>query len=186
MQLIREINIKTMGWKRYMRLMMLGGGLALIFIGLFGSELMTGDNLTNGWTGLMYRLEITLMAVVICTILHEALHGIFFKIYTGRVKFGVAFHKIMLVAPYATSLGSIIRRDKMIMIALAPQILTILIMLAFIYDGYSPMIKMGLVWLGAFNLGGGCMDIYTVTQVMKEKGDIYTEDTKTGMKIYRA
>lgn len=186
MQLIRVINLNTMGKRNLLGVMAVGTGLMLMFIGLFGSELVIDKTATNIWSGVIYRLEISLVAVVIGIVLHEALHGIFFKIYTGKVKFGIMFHKIMLVMPYATSQDTLIKKNRMIMIALAPQILTLLVILALFYNGYNPIIRYALVWLGAFNLGGGCMDIYTVVQVMKEKGDIYTEDTKTGMNIYRA
>jgi hypothetical protein len=130
-----------------------------------------------------------MMSVGVCAvvvILHELAHGVMFRIYTGKVKFGCKWKTKMGFVAYATSPGSILDKRKMVAVSLAPQVMSIAILatLPFIYNSNAWLSYCLLIFV-AMNFGGGCADLHGVWLVMREKGKIFVEDTGTGMIIYR-
>jgi hypothetical protein len=121
--------------------------------------------------------------LLVVVILHETMHGIGFLAQGYKTRFGCAVDTGIGLACYTTSPGSIVPRARMILILLAPQLLTALALLfSFHTTGMLPQI---LVAFASYNFGGACADLYSLTIVLIEEGEIYIEDTGTGAIIYR-
>ena len=124
--------------------------------------------------------------IVPVIILHELSHGVVFKLYTGIMKFGFKLKTGLGPVFYTTCPKCLMPRNRMILAYLAPQVLT-LIALAIL-----AAVKLSSIWLAnslllfaAFNLAGGCADLFMVYIMTKEKGRIFVEDTGTGAIFYR-
>lgn len=133
----------------------------------------------------LVRVASLLVIATVSIVLHEALHGLFFWTYTGKVKFGFKLWSKIGMMAYATSPNSILSRGRMIMITIAPQILSVVVLLAIGFMGLPNLARHGLLNMVAINLGGGCFDLYFVFLLLKEKGKVLVEDTMTGAILYR-
>lgn len=170
MELVKEINFKKRNWRRDIGVIAVSLGVVLVCADVWFQEFLA----------LTWR-HLLITAVVVFP-LHELAHGALLKLWTGKVKFGAGITKFGPVF-YATSLGSFLPRNKMLIIALAPQVLTLL------YFGlsYLPLIEqvhVGLILAGVLNLGGGVGDFYVVVQMLKHSKELQVEDSPTGMKFY--
>ena len=128
-------------------------------------------------------IEWLIVAIIACigvTLIHEGLHGLFFKIFGGDVKFGVAKSSLG-PAPYATSL-TYLPRSRFQLVGLAPQLLTIACLIGLLTSP-PPMVAVGLIIVAAGNLGGGCFDLYTVKWLNRFPREYKVLDIKDGVKV---
>ena len=134
---------------------------------------------------LLYPLSLLQLIVVVpVVVLHELAHGLAFKTFGKKIKFGFKLQKVINVIFYTTSPGSILPRKEMIFVALAPQIMTIAI-LSILFLLKDTVLKNCLLTFAAFNLASGCADIYMAWLIARQKGNIFVEDTGTGAIIYK-
>ncbi|HEL1593068.1 DUF3267 domain-containing protein [Streptococcus suis] len=129
-----------------------------------------------GWGLLLYFL---LIAV------HEAIHGLFFKIFCPEnpVKYGIKWKSGMA---YATSPGSLYNRMQMLVISLAPFVVISLGLTVVAGLGWMSMsLYLMLATLHAASCAGDFYYAYLLL-VKFAKGNIAVEDTETGLIIYQA
>lgn len=170
MELVREIDFRKRDWRRTVYLFAVMLGVAFVAVDLWSREFLAA--------GLWHLL----VAAVIIFPLHELVHGAFFKVWTGKVKFGAGFTKLG-PALYATSPGSVLSRNKMLVLTLAPQVLTVLCLSL----GGLPLpepARIILVASGVFNLGGGVGDFYCIAQMLRYSKDLQLEDSTAGLRFY--
>ena len=130
-----------------------------------------------------YSSSIMLVAGLVSIVLHEGLHGVFFYRFCGQAKFGATWSKLGPVF-WASAPGSQLTRRRYQMVGLAPQILTVAIVIVLLTTPLPVGIAYGLLCGAAFNLGGGCMDIYVVKLLRKYPPDYILEDIKDGCRVY--
>lgn len=180
----KEISISKMRRSERYGVICFGVGLMMMVMGLpFGIDAPTfiSSAIIDGFI----RIGLWLVVCVFATILHEGLHGLFFWRFTGKVKFGFKLWSETGPIAYATSLNSILSKHRMMMVTIAPQILTIVLLMLIGLVGLPNLLRYGLLNMAAFNLGGGCFDLYFIFLVLKEKGKIFVEDTMTGVVLYK-
>lgn len=180
MELVRSIDLKSMSkWN-----------IASIWIFAIGCFLMI--TVLNAFilyppTSTWFALGLLVPCLVVVTVVHEGLHGIAFKKFTGKVRFGGGWSGSLGLVFYATSPGGKLTRTKMLITALIPQLLTIVCLLLFLFfriaDGNVAYI---LLVIAGLNLGGGSADIWLVFQMCRFPSGYIYEDTMTGTAIYRA
>ena len=158
-------------------------GLVLTFLaaGLFsavvGSSGSTGQSL--GW------LEPLLYLVVfLCTLMaHELVHGLFFRLFGGRPKYGVGMQYFVPYV-YATSPERAFSVGRMIVIALAP-----LVVLSALSLGAALLVP---AWIGylavAFitNVSGAIGDLWMTGRLLRffPLRDVTVIDQKFGLAVY--
>lgn len=130
-----------------------------------------------------------LAPIVLCTtalqiVLHEGLHGLFFKAYGKFVQFG--FKAWTKVGPvfYATSAGNMFTRSQYVQISLGPQLFTALCLSLVILFQMPAILWVLILTMGAQNLGGGIFDMYAAYRVLKLPRGAMIEDVKDGWKVY--
>lgn len=170
MELVKEINYKKRDWRRDL-------GIHAITIGIV---VVSIDIWTQEW--LAARWFHILIAGAIAFTLHELAHGLFFKLWAGEVKFGAGLTKFGPVF-YASSPGSLLSRNKLLLVALAPQALTVLYLVLGLLP-FVEAVRIVLVIAAILNLGGGASDFYCVMQMLKYPKELQVEDYPTGLKLY--
>ena len=134
-------------------------GLILVFVaaGLF--KQFTGGGGSDGNALLM------LFAALVAIAVHELAHGVFFKLFGGRVRYGVGMKYYLLPYAYATSRGTAFSFGQMMTIGLAPFVLlsTLLIGLT------VAMPSLAAYWSIAFiiNFGGAVGDLWLMSRIWK-------------------
>jgi len=157
---------------------LLGIGLMLILFAGFSSFIKPPSGM---WYGLV-AMGFALLAIIF----HELAHGLAFYLYTGKVKFGIRWRTKLGVVAYTLSPSSILPKSKMIVAALAPQVLTIVILATLLlFESMSGWLSYSLLMFALMNFGGGCGDLHGVWLLLHQKGEIYVEDTGTSTIIYR-
>lgn len=122
-------------------------------------------------------LLIIFMFVII--IVHELIHGLFFKIFTPNNKVNFGFKNGFA---YAGSFDSIYNKGKYAIIILMPfVIITIALISAYIL-GWLPSFHFQL--LAGIHAGMCTGDFYYILLLVKAPKDAKIEDTPSGMKIY--
>jgi len=137
------------------------------------------------WNYFIEYCALSFVAIPVVIILHEALHGWLFRVWTGKVKFG---HTITAFGPcfYATSLDAMLSRNRFIAISLIPQVLTALCLLAMFTINCAEWIRALMLLVAAINLGGGSADIYVVSILLRYPKTVRVVDRITGLSIYAA
>ncbi|HFI2447783.1 TPA: DUF3267 domain-containing protein [Streptococcus suis] len=156
--------------------------LVFPFFWLFGfiASKVELQNVTNE----MQFIE-ALFVLLMLTIIHEWIHGLFFKIFCPKnpVKYGIKWKTGMA---YAISPNSLYNRFQTVIIALAPFVLISL--------GLTASAMFGWLDKGAYQIlatmhAAACAGdfYYTYLLLVKfAKGNIAVEDTETGLIIYQA
>lgn len=116
---------------------------------------------------------------------HEGMHAFFFKRYTGYVKFGHKWRTGVGPAFFVTSPNRVITKKQYQTIALAPQILTPIYLATALLAPIPSVVSLALIYIAAFNLGGGCMDIYALMVLWRFPKTVLITDTQEGMNIYQ-
>ena len=173
MELVKEISIRKLGRAKSLLVILFGLGLMVCVL------LLRYDIYTHS------KPLYVLIALPFVMVLHEASHGLLFKVWTGKVKFGAKWIT-RLGGPifYATSPNSTLSRDKFIAVALAPQVLTILFFLLS-YFSFQQWFLIGAVAFAATNLGGGCMDLYSIFVLLRFPKSVKVQDSLEGLSIYK-
>jgi hypothetical protein len=114
---------------------------------------------------------------IVIIIVHEGIHGLFFKIFNPKRKVKFGFKAGMA---YASSPGTIFSRKQFLVIIIMPLfILTILmVVLMFLYP--NPAYKYYI----ALHTGACAGDIYYAYLILKHKHLDYAMDTEVGMSLY--
>jgi hypothetical protein len=147
-------------------------GLALIF-SILGPK----------WSIITHPAWICIVTLIPMVIIHEGLHGLFFWFWSKKVKFG---HMFSSLGPsfYAAALGKKFSRNRFIVIALIPQILTVICLGLALSLPLIPWVEAFLLCTAAFNLGGGVGDFYVVFNLFRFPKTVMVEDYIGGVKIY--
>jgi hypothetical protein len=128
------------------------------------------------WTGL-----VALCAVILIP-LHEGMHGLFFRLFGGKVSFGARLKTSFGPVFWATSPKMYSKRQFQI-IGLAPQLLTVICLL--MLGHFSPVVNIGLIITAVGNLLGGVFDIYISVLLRRFPAGVLVRDTMDGCVIYR-
>jgi len=160
-------------------------GINLVSIGLLLLVFSTRGLL--GVAKLEYPSSLLIILIIVPVIvLHELSHGIAFKLYTGIVKFGFILRSGLGPAFYTTCPKCLMPRNRMILACLAPQVLTVIALLILAITQISNIwLANSLLFFAAFNLAGGCADLFMIYLMARENSRIFVEDTGTGAIFYR-
>ncbi|SJZ50068.1 Putative zincin peptidase [Pilibacter termitis] len=178
LKLIKSMNLlenkKTIFWLNIVSI-----PLFFLFLAIFGflNAIINPAESNVNWGS--FELP-TLFLIILAFLLHEGIHGIFFKLFypEGKVKFG---YKNWCL--YTTSPRSYYRKKAFFCISMAPFLL---ISLGFIVlFALSILSKPILVFLASLHAAGCIGDFYISFLVMKEPNDVWIEDTEVGMSFYR-
>lgn len=123
-----------------------------------------------------------LSVFIVMVVAHEYLHGILFQKFTGRVVYGFLPKKL---AFYASSPNSVITRNRFILIALFPQLLTVLSLIIMWIMSANQLVFYLATMFMVCNLLGGVSDLWVVSKLFRYPNDILCEDTKTGLILYK-
>lgn len=114
----------------------------------------------------------------IIIIVHEAIHGIFFKIFNpqGKVKYGFTAGMA-----YATSPGTVYTRGQFLIIIAMPFVILTAVMFTMMYMLPNPAYKYYI----ALHTGACAGDFYYMYLILKHKHLSYAVDTEVGMSLYK-
>ncbi|WP_099203454.1 DUF3267 domain-containing protein [Miniphocaeibacter massiliensis] len=180
MKLIKQIDIMN-NKKIAIILNLLSIPLIVIFIGIFSFISIKIDNnlILKDYELNLGRTIISLIMLFPIIIIHELIHGLFFKLFNlkGKVKFGF---KNGLA--YATSPGSYYTKGKFACISLAPfVIITAILTTLFILN----IITVSEYVLLASVHAGSCVgDFYWIILIIKSPKNSLIEDTENGINFY--
>ncbi|MFC3901251.1 DUF3267 domain-containing protein [Aliicoccus persicus] len=144
------------------------------------SALLLPESLSASLGGFSIFLNVIAVVAIflVLVVVHEAIHGILFKVFAPREKVKFGFKAGMA---YATSPGSVFSRGQFIIIILAPFVIitTLLIIGMFVLPhGSYKYLLIGHT--------GACIgDFYYVYLVLKHPHLKYCMDTDTGMNMYK-
>lgn len=172
----QAITLKTMSLKVKLALMLTALGVSILF-GLY-LGMTYGRYMSPLWWLLIFAIGI------VATIpLHEGLHGLFFKIFGGKVSFGAKLKTPFGPVFWATS-DKLYSKRQFQMISLAPQILTLVLVLLIVFVELPPVVEIGLFIIAAGNLCGGGFDIYISCKLTRFPAGVLIRDMKDGLMIY--
>ncbi|CQR47146.1 hypothetical protein BN1058_01437 [Paraliobacillus sp. PM-2] len=172
-ELIKEFNLladrKRIIWLNVWSIIVF---LSLLFIGAmyFAIIHISVDFLT---------ILLFFVTFFVILIIHESIHGLFFKLFKPDVKVKFGFKNGVA---YATSPGAIYSKDKFIVICLMPFILITLLLYSFYLSGVNGIF---LYFLFAMHTGGCVGDFYFFYLLLKQKNSTHVEDTEQGFKLYK-
>lgn len=126
------------------------------------------------WLALIFAIVVT----------HEALHGLFFYLFSRKVSFGVKWKTKFGPAPYASSPGTLFSKRQYQMIGFAPQFLSALLLIVGVFL-HAPALAI-LVMAATANLAGGCVDMWSIYELQRMPKDILVEDTSDGFKVWQS
>ncbi|MGO2082307.1 DUF3267 domain-containing protein [Vagococcus sp.] len=125
------------------------------------------------------QLFFILILLVGFVLLHEVIHAFFFKWFNpkGKVRFG--FKSGMA---YATSPGSLYRKNPFLVIVLAPfVVITLLLVILLWMNVLSPEV---FIIIGTFHSSACIGDFYYVYLLLRLPKDVQVEDTSVGIDFY--
>lgn len=183
MTILHELNILH-NKKLAIILNLLNIPLIFIFIYFFtwvGNMLgVKFEIVEHTYLSLIYFLPVYIFLIII----HELIHGLFFKLFSlkNKVKFGFKWKQGMA---YAISPGSLYNRKQMLLISLAPFMLISLALT--ILAGIGIFSGVFYILLSSVHAAGCIGDFYyTYLLAIKYRNqDILAEDTETGLIIYQ-
>ena len=133
--------------------------------------------------GLRAQAIMLVVAVVAMIVLHEALHGLFFWIFGGRVSFGAKAWTSFGPVFWATS-DKLFSKRQYRTISLAPQILTAACLLVLLVTDLPAIYQVGLWLIAVGNLCGGGFDIYISILLGRFSAGAKFQDKKDGLIVY--
>lgn len=148
-----------------------------LFFGFwFLMALLTG---INAFSMDLWKLWSIFILLIVFMVVHELIHGLFFKLFHPRdhVKYG--YTKGML---YATNPGKLYKRWQFMIIGIMPLILITLALWGLFWIGVIHASVFILV--AAFHAAGCVGDLYFEIVLMFSPIGAMVEDTATGMTIY--
>ncbi|WP_192988286.1 DUF3267 domain-containing protein [Carnobacterium mobile] len=179
MKLIKRVNL--MGDKKLiMKLNIASIPLLILFFILF-TLLTLGNNLSGEGERTFLGMFIGIISLLGIIVVHELIHGLFFKLFNteGKVKFGF---KNGLA--YATSPNSFYSKRNFLIILMAPFItITLLLFLMYLFCLIPPY---AFIWLASIHASTCVGDFYFSYLVIKAPKNSYVEDTEQGINIYHS
>ena len=161
--------------------------IAIILAGLLGTFVFSvpfgiiyGDFIVG--FGTVNWVFLFLGCVVATIPLHEGMHGLFFRLYGGKVKFGAKLRTPFGPVFWATSEKMFPRRQFQ-MISLAPQLLTVALSSFIALGGLPPIVQMGLIIVAVGNLVGGAFDIYLAVLLRRYPSSVMVRDIQDGLEV---
>lgn len=177
MKLIREINLinnkKLVIWLNVATIPLVVAFLALFTV-LASKVVPYTHNDFSGW-GMLAFLALFFLLIVI----HEGIHGLFFKVFNpkGKVKFGLKNGMA-----YATSPQSFYTKVRFAWISLAPFTLITLGLFILLLLRVMPVFY--FVLMAAVH-GASCIgDFYWIWLLIRAPKDALVEDTEQGINFY--
>lgn len=147
--------------------------LGIVIWNIFGADVKFS------WVGLATKFLILLVGIFLYIVLHEAVHGIFIRKYSGKK----AYYGYGFGYAYAGSNAYFNKKDY-ITIALAPVIVwgVVLLLLNFIL----PINWFWVVYgIQIMNLSGAAGDFYVVYKILSLPAEIMVLDSATKMTVYK-
>ncbi len=173
-----KITLSTMPRKVKVAIILLGFLGSFVFSVPFG--IIYGDYIVG--FGMVNWLLLFLGCVVATIPLHEGMHGLFFRLYGGKVKFGAKLRTPFGPVFWATS-DKMFPRRQFQTIGLAPQILTVVLGVLISFGNFPPMVQMGLIIVAVGNLLGGAFDIYLAVLLKGYSSSVMVRDMRDGLEV---
>lgn len=157
-------------------------GLLMVFLAgaIFQSVSGQGGGSTGG--GVMQAIG-ALVAFALALVMHEAVHGAFFKFYGGHPSYGAGITGILPYF-YATSHGTAYTKNQMFVIGLSPFIL--LSVLFLVGDVLLPTFStyFGVAFIA--NFSGAIGDIWLFSRLLRFDtcNNVTVVDNKAGLAVY--
>lgn len=142
---------------------------------LFSSQSAFYHNMS--FSSIFFSALVVIVGSAAIIILHEGIHGIFFKLFNmnGKVKYG--YKNGMF---YATAPGKIYKKKYFSIIVIMPFIIITIMLILVLYLLDKTAITVILV----FHTGACAGDFYYLYLMFKYKHLKYVEDTETGMVMF--
>lgn len=177
MKLIRELNLFD-NKKLILWLNIAAVGLFFFFLWLFFSIAKLRGTSGSGDFSMMTAI-VSLLVFYIMIVIHELIHGLFFKVFNpkGKVKFG--FKQGMA---YATSPNSFYSKGEFSVIALAPFVIINTTLLVLYFLGMVPVFA--FVMLSAIHAGSCVGDFYYILLIIQTPPKAFVEDVEQGINFY--
>lgn len=169
-KLVQEIDYTKRDWRRDIGINVAAVGFVFAAISSWAREL---GSITP---------PIVIVSAILAFIPHELLHALFFKIWGGKIKFGAMWTKFG-PALYTSGTGTTFARNRMIAIALAPQILSAVLLIAVQFIGPGA-VRSIFILTAVLNFSGGFGDYYCLLQMMKYSKKLQVEDSPSGLRFY--
>lgn len=171
-KLIEEINLLE-NKKLVINLNIVAIVIVLVLT-VLGIVFSGGFEIVNGFVGVVWLCSGYLLSLVI----HEAVHGIFFKTFhpEGKVKFG--FKNGMA---YATSPGSFYTKTQFFIISIAPFVVLTGLFLFLRFLGVNEAV---VYLIFALHTSGCVGDFYYCILLLNKPAGILVEDTEKGINFY--
>lgn len=128
-------------------------------------------------------MGIAIACTVLVVVLHEGLHGVAFKHFGGNVSFGVKWKSKWGPTPWASS-SKMFPRVQSQAIALAPQILTIGLLVVFLAGDITVTTRWLCLVLAGMNLCGGFFDMYVAKWLSRFDRECLVKDTQDGVQVF--
>lgn len=181
MELIKEVDIMN-NKKAVICLNLIAVPVVFLFMFLFGAiaSKIQGNLMVDEISLNILRLMMGVLILFLILIIHELIHGLFFKLFNrkGKVKFGLK--KGMA---YATSLGSYYSKGCFVGVSLAPFVLiSLLLFILLLLNALSPL---EFVVLASVHAGGCVGDFYWVLLTLCSPKNSFIEDTEKGINFYQ-
>lgn len=177
----------------------LNGGLRLVLLNLAGLGLLVGSGWLftalllrlrpqeappalaagfSGW-GMLVWLGWLVLVTALMLVLHEALHGVFFWLFSrARPQFGFRGWYAFAAAP-----GWFFPRRQYLLIALAPLV-GISLLCALLLAVAPPTLFVPLLLLAVFNASGAVGDLWVAAMLARRGSDCYALDLGEAVEFY--
>lgn len=182
MKLIEDWKLKNLPRRKRAGVFILG--ISSVFLVVYLGGYLFGVDAKSAAGNLALWAVMLLAILVAVVVLHEGLHGLFFWIFSGKVRFGAKLKTPMGPVFWASSPGSLIPRTKFQIIALAPQSLTVVLFLILALVPLSNTLAYVLLVAAALNLSGGCLDIFVAILLRRYPRSVLIKDMKEGFEAY--
>jgi len=166
------------------KLLLLVNGLALVILLAFGIPghmlvpVSTIHDTADGVGMMLLRVGVMLVGVVAYIILHELVHGVFIKKYSGEP----AFYGFTGTYAYAGSKAYFAKKDYFV-IALAPVVFWGVVLAVL-----NPLVPRSWFWVVYFiqltNLSGAAGDLYVVWRFSRLPQNVLIQDHSVSMVVY--
>jgi len=158
-------------------LLMFGFALLFSFIAFQLISIMNGNN-SSGQFNLLY-IVLLFVSYFALIVIHELIHGMFFKIFApeGKVSFGFKGGMV-----YAASIGNYYEKWKYAIIILAPFVVITLGLTILFYFQIINVVT--YILLASIHAAGCAGDFYYIILVLFAPKNAVVEDTDVGMSIY--
>lgn len=126
-----------------------------------------------------------LLAPVLTVVLHEMFHGIVFRAFGARPRFGFKLWTRFGPVFYTAAPGSYLRRAEFLAVGLAPLTLLTLVLVAVLLILPSNNTLYFAVWLATgLNVGGSVGDLYFVRKILSFPRECFFEDREDGFTVF--